>query len=95
MPALRYIEGVATLTLDQSRCNGCGLCAIVCPHAVFRLVHRKSEIVDHGACMECGACANNCEAQAIHVEAGVGCAIAIISNSLFGKKNSQGKVCCG
>ena len=95
MPTLRYLEGVTRLTLDQSRCNGCGLCAIVCPHAVFKLENKKSNIIDHGACMECGACANNCESKAITVEAGVGCAAAIIKASLFGKKNAQGKVCCG
>ena len=34
---MRYLESVVTLSLDSTRCNGCGLCLAVCPHAVFRL----------------------------------------------------------
>ena len=84
MPELRYIEGVARLTLDESLCTGCGMCTIVCPHAVFELRDNKSRIADYGACMECGACSRNCESKALTVEAGVGCAAAIIQASLTG-----------
>jgi ferredoxin len=30
---MRYLD-VITLELDAARCNGCGLCVAVCPHAV-------------------------------------------------------------
>lgn len=83
---LRYFENVARLSLDESRCIGCGMCTIVCPHAVFELQDQKSRIVDHGACMECGACSQNCESKALTVEPGVGCAAAIIYASLTGRE---------
>ncbi len=37
MPTLRYIEDAVTLQLDVARCNGCGMCVAVCPHAVFAI----------------------------------------------------------
>ena len=41
-------------------------------------------------CMECGACAKNCPAAAVHVEAGVGCFSALVNETLFGKKAGCG-----
>ena len=76
---MRYIEGVTTLTFDVALCDGCGLCVAVCPHAVFELAEKRSRLADPGACMECGACARNCEAGAIRVRAGVGCAAGILA----------------
>jgi len=75
---LRYLPGVVTLQLDESKCNGCGTCEVVCPHAVLQVDGRKAQIVDRDACIECGACALNCPEVAISVHAGVGCAAATI-----------------
>jgi len=75
---LRYLRGVTTLTLDESKCTGCGMCVSVCPHGVFEIADRKARLVDRDACMECGACARNCAAEAIAVRAGVGCAYAVL-----------------
>ncbi len=57
MKKLRYLPGVISLRLDQEKCLGCGMCAVVCPHRVFRIENKKARIVDRDACMECGACA--------------------------------------
>jgi ferredoxin len=88
MPDLRYIEEAVTLELDVERCNGCGMCVVVCPHAVFAIADGRASIVDRGACMECGACALNCAPGAIGVKPGVGCAQAIINGWLTGGEPS-------
>ena len=54
---LRYLRNVVTLRMDPHLCNGCRVCTIVCPHAVFAMDDGKSRIVDRDGCMECGACA--------------------------------------
>jgi NAD-dependent dihydropyrimidine dehydrogenase PreA subunit len=82
----KYLNNVVTLHLIQEKCIGCGKCTEVCPHGVFMLNNNKAEIKDKNSCMECGACANNCPASAITVNAGVGCAAAIIVGWLTGKE---------
>jgi NAD-dependent dihydropyrimidine dehydrogenase PreA subunit len=84
MFGLRYLRGVATLRLDEGKCNGCRMCVIVCPHAVFEIAEKRARIVDRDACMECGGCQINCPEEALAVDAGVGCATAIIVGSVRG-----------
>ncbi len=90
MKKLAYLKDVVSLRLNQEKCNGCGMCLIVCPHAVFGLDNGHALIKNRDACMECGACAQNCAANAVTVQAGVGCAAAIINNAL-GRDSSS---CC-
>ena len=84
MFGLRYLENVTTLELDEQKCTGCRKCIEVCPHAVFEMNGKKARIIDRDACMECGACAMNCAADALTVDSGVGCASAIISGAIRG-----------
>lgn len=79
-----YIRNGGTLVLDREKCNGCGRCIDVCPHAVLEMAEKRAVIADRESCMECGACANNCETGAIKVRAGVGCASAVIQGLLRG-----------
>jgi NAD-dependent dihydropyrimidine dehydrogenase PreA subunit len=88
MTSLRYLDDVTTIALDPESCTGCGMCAEVCPHAVFRLVDDRAVLADRDACIECGACMTNCEAGAITVDVGVGCARAILTTG-------SGAPCCG
>ncbi|MHC4231591.1 MAG: mercury methylation ferredoxin HgcB [Planctomycetota bacterium] len=87
---LRYLRNVVTLELNVEKCIGCGMCVAVCPHRVFQFENKKAVITDKDACMECGACSLNCPVEAINVEAGVGCAAAVI-NGFLGKTGSE---CC-
>ncbi len=99
MAALRYLSNVVSLSFDAAKCRGCGMCLTVCPHAVFQMEKSKVRIADRDACMECGACARNCPEGALAVQAGVGCAAAIIIGALCGKEPncdcSSGDSCCG
>ncbi len=90
MGKLIYLKNVVTLELAEEKCVGCGMCLVVCPHAVFEMSDGHASIEKRDACMECGACAQNCPTEAITVEAGVGCAAAVI-NSALGKKGAS---CC-
>jgi len=84
----RYLKNVTTLTFDADKCIGCGRCVEVCPHGVFDLSDNRALIADRDSCMECGACAMNCAAGAIDVNAGTGCAAAIILSWFSGKEPS-------
>jgi ferredoxin len=82
MDRLVYLKDVVTLELDSEACNGCGTCLLVCPHEVLSPGDGVVAIMSRDACMECGACARNCPEEAIIVQAGVGCAAAIINERL-------------
>lgn len=88
MKTMQYLKNVVTLKLDTNLCTGCGLCVMVCPHAVFEINNRKARIIDIDDCMECGACARNCQFGAISVKTGVGCAAAIINGILTNSEPS-------
>ncbi|HOG01003.1 MAG TPA: mercury methylation ferredoxin HgcB [Clostridia bacterium] len=93
----KYLKNVATLRLSADKCIGCGRCAQVCPHRVFKMKEGKAQIKDKDLCMECGACARNCPANAIAVDTGVGCAAAVIMGRLTGREPScdcSGGECC-
>jgi ferredoxin len=84
MSNLRYLQNVVTLQLDVAKCIGCGMCAAVCPHGVLEVQEHRARLRDRDACIECGACARNCPVAALAVQAGVGCASAIIHSWLTG-----------
>jgi len=90
MEKMIYLKDVVTLQLNEKKCSGCGMCTVVCPHAVFIMNNGRVRIANRDACMECGACAMNCPTEALTVQVGVGCAAAVI-NSALGR---EGSCCC-
>jgi NAD-dependent dihydropyrimidine dehydrogenase PreA subunit len=92
MNNLIYLKNVDTLDLDSTKCTGCGLCVLVCPHRVFKMNSRTAVIENIDKCMECGACALNCRDGAISVRKGVGCAAAVISSYV---KKPEPSCTCG
>ncbi len=90
MEQLIYLKDVVTLELEEEKCSGCGMCLIVCPHAVLGMNEKHVHIEHRDACMECGACARHCPTDALSVQAGVGCAAAVI-NAALGR---EGDCCC-
>ena len=89
---VKYLSNVVTLEYFPEKCQGCRRCTEVCPHHVFVMNDKKAYIIDRDSCMECSACANNCEYEAIKVLSGVGCAAALI-NSLLKEGNLDSPSC--
>jgi ferredoxin len=86
---------INTLTFFPGRCANCGMCLNVCPHRVFTAGEGRVRMARPERCMECGACQVNCPTKAIHVDSGVGCAMAMIKAALTGSKEvSCGENCC-
>jgi NAD-dependent dihydropyrimidine dehydrogenase PreA subunit len=97
---VKYLAKVATLNYNPEKCAGCSRCVEVCPHGVFVMQEKKASVTDKDLCMECGACAKNCEFGAIAVNTGVGCAAAIINSLINGGPPScdcsgGASNCCG
>ncbi len=82
---MMYLKDVVTLEFNQEKCIKCGRCIEVCPREVF-IKTNIIELSNRDACIECGACKMNCPTGAITVQAGTGCAIAIMSRYF---KNSK------
>lgn len=87
---MKYLADVTSLAYVAEKCAGCGRCVEVCPQGVFEMREKRAIVTDRDLCMECGACARNCDAGAISVNAGVGCAAAIINSMITG-----GEPVCG
>ena len=95
---LKYLKNVASLSYTPDKCTGCGMCNEVCPRGVFGIDNKKALILDKDSCIECGACSVNCPTEAINVDAGVGCAAAVIMSWFTGKEPTCGcdddAACC-
>jgi NAD-dependent dihydropyrimidine dehydrogenase PreA subunit len=89
---MKYLANVVSLELISERCTGCGRCLEVCPRSVFAKNGKTVRITDRDLCIECGACMMNCSFDAIRVNAGVGCAAALINGLIKGGEPECG---CG
>ncbi len=90
---MKYLLDVASIEFSPEECTGCWRCIEVCPRGVFEMNDKKAVITDRNLCMECGACANNCESGAIKVDSGVGCAYALITSKITGGEPSCDDCC--
>lgn len=87
-----YLKNTVSLKLFPDKCTGCGICIEVCPRVVFAMKDKKVYLVNSDRCIECGACARNCQFGALSVDAGVGCAAAVINGMIRGTEPACG---CG
>lgn len=67
-----YESPLETVSVDESRCSGCGICVMTCPYEAPHLVEREVDGVmdrlsepDANACMGCGICVAACPMGAI------------------------------
>ena len=55
------------ISYDREKCNGCGLCALVCSFNLWAVKAGRAKLAVHyqKLCVECGACWEICEPGAI------------------------------
>ena len=79
--------------VNESICNGCGLCAEVCPFGLPQLrKNGKYGISDVNSCTECSACQRNCPVAAITLSEQKGC--GCLWDARYRIKNNNSS-CCG
>lgn len=69
---LQLLSPLGKLTLDSSRCTGCGLCALECPTGALALSQGDNDtfllVFKHGACFACGRCTEVCPEKCLQLE---------------------------
>ncbi|MDO8577691.1 MAG: FAD-dependent oxidoreductase, partial [Dehalococcoidales bacterium] len=65
--------GGAVSCVDINKCNGCGLCTMVCSYSAIKLefnerLKRKVAVVTEASCKGCGLCAATCNGGAVDVK---------------------------
>lgn len=56
------------ITIDEKKCNGCGLCVTACHEGALAIVDGKAKLVSDSYCDGLGACLPECPMDAIHLE---------------------------
>lgn len=56
------------IKIDESRCNGCGLCIPNCPEGALQIIDEKARLISDLFCDGLGACIGHCPEGAITIE---------------------------
>lgn len=56
------------VTIDQDKCDGCGLCVPSCAEGAIKMINGKAVLSADNLCDGLGACLGECPRDAIHIE---------------------------
>jgi NAD-dependent dihydropyrimidine dehydrogenase PreA subunit len=56
------------ISIDEEKCNGCGVCASGCPEGALQIIDGKARLVNELFCDGLGACIGTCPQGAITIE---------------------------
>jgi len=56
------------ITIDEKKCNGCGLCIPNCPEGAIQIIDNKARLISDLFCDGLGACIGHCPEGAISIE---------------------------
>jgi len=56
------------ITIDEGKCNGCGLCVPGCPEGAIQVIDGKARLISDLFCDGLGACLGHCPEGAITIE---------------------------
>lgn len=56
------------VTIDQDKCDGCGLCVPSCAEGAIKMINGKAVLAADNLCDGLGACLGECPRDAIHIE---------------------------
>jgi NAD-dependent dihydropyrimidine dehydrogenase PreA subunit len=63
-----YMTKRKIISIDEDKCNGCGLCIPNCPEGALQLIDGKARMINDMFCDGLGACIGHCPEEAITIE---------------------------